>query len=133
MKRILIITLALAWAHQIVAAEGINSKVIHDYTELGVGYTYVDDFGGDHGHGVLGHSSVDMHDLLFQVSGGYVWGDDVNAWSVGADLGYAIRLIRNHINIIPRVGVGYSRVLPEGTGSADFWSIAPGITLSYAI
>jgi len=78
MKRILVITLVVVWAHQIVASEGINSRVIHDYTEFGVGYPYVDDFGGGHGHGVLGHSSVDMHNLLFQVNGGYVWGDDVD-------------------------------------------------------
>jgi hypothetical protein len=133
MKRILVITFAVLWAHQIVAAEGINSRVIHDYTEFGVAYTYVDDLGGSHGHGVLGHSSVDMNNFLFEVDGGYVWGDDVDLWNLGGGVGYVVRLMRNHINIIPRVGVAYNKALFEDDGSDDFWTLAPGITASFAI
>jgi hypothetical protein len=83
MKRVLIFTFAIACAHQIMAQEGINSKVIHNYTEFFVGYQYVDDFGADHGHGVVGHSSVDMYNLLFDINGGYVWGDGADAWNAG--------------------------------------------------
>lgn len=39
----------------------------------------------------------------------------------------------NHVNIIPRFGMVYNKVLFEDADSDEFWNIAPGITLSYAI
>jgi len=133
MKRVLTFAFAIACAHQIMAQqEGITSKVIHNYTEFGVGYTYVDEFAADHGHGAIAHSSVDMHNVLFNVRGGYVWGDGADAWNIGADLGYIVRLARNHVNIIPRFGMTYNKLEPDNIDSIDISTIDPGITLSFA-
>jgi hypothetical protein len=134
MKRLLIITVALLCAHGLRAAEGINSKVIHDYTEIGVAYAFLDDVAGDNAHGVLAHTSVDMENFIFDVNGNYFRGDDdLDLWGFGGGVGYAIRLMRNHINIIPRVGVAYNRVDFGDSSEDSTTSIAPGVTLSYAI
>src|SRR5215204_6790929 len=130
MKRLLIIALAVC-GHGLMAAEGINSKVIHDYTEIGVAYAYFDDVGGDAAHGVLAHTSVDLENFIFDVNGNYVWADDADIWGFGGGIGYAIRLLRNHINIIPRFGIGYNQV-DFGTREDSTTSISPGVTLSYA-
>ncbi|HMJ67197.1 MAG TPA: hypothetical protein VK615_17765 [Candidatus Binatia bacterium] len=134
MKRVLTFAFAIVCVHQIMAQqEGINSKVIHNYTEFFVGYQYVDDFGADQGHGVVAHSSVDMNNFLFDVNGGYVWGDGADAWNAGGGLGYVVRLMRNHINIIPRFGMTYNKLEPENIDSIDTTTIEPGITLSFAL
>jgi len=112
--------------------EGITSKVIHNYTEFGVGYTYVDDFGADHGHGAIAHSSVDLENVLLNVRGGYIWGDGADAWNAGGDLGYIVRLAQNHVNIIPRFGATYNKLMPDNIDSIDQTTIEPGITLSVA-
>jgi hypothetical protein len=133
MKRLLIIALALLCTHGLRAAEGINSKVIHDYTEIGIAYGYLDDIAGDNAHGVLAHTSLDMENFIFDINGNYFWADnDIDLWGVGGGIGYAIRLVRNHINIIPRFGVAYNKVDFE-LGHDSTTSITPGVTLSFAI
>jgi hypothetical protein len=132
MKRLLVIVLAVC-SHALIAAEGINSKVIHDYTEIGVAYAYFDDIAGDTAHGVLAHSSVDLENFIFDVNGSYVWANnDIDLWGVGGGIGYAFRLMRNHINIIPRFGMRYDKVEFDA-GDDSTTSIAPGVTLSFAI
>lgn len=122
---------------QAVSAQ-IDSRVIHNYNEFGVGYQYVDADGAD-GHGVTGGGSVDINNILLGGAANYVWFDDADAeaWSVGAFAGYVVRLMDNHLNIIPRVGVSYNEISVDfgGGGSAveNFVGIAPGITGSYAI
>ena len=116
-----------------MAAEGINSKVIHNYTQLGIAYGFVEDIGGGSAHGVLADTSVDMDNFLFGVSGGYFWGkDDLEFWGVGAGVGYAVRLLRNHVNIIPQFSMGYDKA-ELGDAHDSVTTIQPGISLSYAI
>jgi opacity protein-like surface antigen len=121
-----------------VVAEPIDSKVIHNYNQFGVGYNYVDGDGVD-GHGVIGNVSMELGNFLLGGSGNYIWFDEADAesWSAGGFAGYIFRLMDNHINIIPRVGVSYNELSvdfgPFGGAVANFVSIEPGITLSYAI
>lgn len=134
MKRVLVLIFALVCANQLMAAEeGINSKVIHNYTQFGIGYGFADDVGGGTAHGVLADTSVDMDNLLFGVSGGYFWGKgDLEFWGVSAGVGYVVRLMRNHVNIIPQFSMGYDKA-EVGDAHDSVTSIQPGITLSYAI
>ena len=44
----------------VLVAEPIDSKVIHNYNQFGVGYNYVDGDDID-GHGVVGSASVDLN------------------------------------------------------------------------
>jgi hypothetical protein len=132
MKRVIIIASALLCGHSLIAAEGINSRVIHDYTEFGVAYGYLDDLAGGNGHGILAHTSVDMNNLLFSVNGNYFWGEeDVDVWSAGGAIGYVFRPMRNHINIIPQFGMGYSQAIFDSFEDGST-TISPGITVSYA-
>ena len=127
-----------------VVAAPIESTVIHNYTYFGVGYNYVDADGSD-GHGVVGTVSMDLNNFLIGGGANYTWFNgiddfdefDVESWSAGGFAGYVVRLMENHINIIPRVGVSYNEASadfgPFGSDVANFVSIEPGITLSYAI
>ena len=135
MKRVLVLTLALVCANQLMAAEGegINSRVIHHYTELGVGYEFFEEVAGGTAHGARAHTSVDMDNILFDVNGGYAWGKgDLEFWGVGAGIGYVVRLMRNHINIIPRFGMSYDK-FEFGDAEDSVTTIQPGATLSFAI
>jgi hypothetical protein len=121
----------------IVVADPIDSKVIHNYNQFGVGYNYVDADGTD-GHGVVGTVSVDLSNFLLGAGGNYVWYDefDAESWSATAFAGYIVRLMENHINIIPRVGIAYNEISTDA-GPFGFVenvvTLEPGITLSYAI
>lgn len=136
MKKLLYTGLGLLCA-QAVSAQ-IDSRVIHNYNEIGVGYQYLhaDDIDG---HGVVGRASTDLNNVLLGVSAGYTWIDDFDAetWGIGGTVGYAIRLMENHLNIIPRVGIGYTEATvdfgPLGSDTEGFASISPGISVSYAI
>ena len=133
MKRVLVLTLALVCANQLMAAEAINSKVIHHYTELGIGYEFFEEVAGGTAHGLRAHTSVDMDNLLFDVNGGYAWGKgDLEFWGVGAGLGYIVRLARNHINIIPRFGMSYDKA-EFGDAEDSVTTIQPGILGSFAL
>jgi len=120
----------------VLVAEPIDSPVIHNYNQVGVGYNYVDADGTD-GHGVVGTFSVDRSNFLLGAGGNYVWYDefDAESWSATAFAGYIVRLMENHINIIPRVGVAYNE-LSSGAGRGfveNVVTLEPGVTLSYAI
>jgi len=136
--------MGLLCASILVAAEPIDSKVIHNYNQFGVGYNYVENDDLD-GHGIVGSASVELNNFLIGGGGNYIWFNepdgfddvDAQAWSVGAFAGYILRLMENHINIIPRVGVSYNEFSvdfgPFGDADGDVVTIEPGITLSYAI
>jgi hypothetical protein len=121
----------------VLVAEPIDSPVIHNYNQFGVGYNYAhaDDVDG---HGVIGTVSVDLSNFLLGASGTYVWYDefDAESWSAGGFAGYVLRLMENHINIIPRVGIAYNEISTDA-GPFEFVenvvTLEPGVTLSYAI
>lgn len=131
----------------LLAAE-IDSRTIHDYSFIGVGYGYLHEIaqeaaGDVNAHGGVGQLSFEEQNFVLGVSGGYFWGDDddlvdIQLWNVSASLGYVIRLAENHLNIIPSFGGGYQEVDVEagpvfGSFTEDSWSILPGVTVSYAI
>ena len=121
-----------------VVADPIDSKVIHNYSQFGLGYNYVeaDDVNG---HGVIGSVSVELSNFLIGAGGNYIWFDEFDAegWSAGGFAGYILRLMENHINIIPRVGLKYNEVSvdlgPFEDADTGVTTLEPGITLSYAI
>lgn len=124
-------------------ADEIDSKVIHNYKYIGAGYGYLHDIGDSdvNAHGAVGEFSFEEHNFLFGVSGGYFWAEDtgstdINLWNVTPSIGYVVRLMENHLNIIPSVAGSYNTVEFDssfGSDSDDSWSILPGIGLSYAI
>jgi len=129
--------MGLLCASVLGAAEPIDSKVIHNYNQFGVGYNYVDADGTD-GHGVVGTVTVDLSNFLLGAGGNYIWYDefDAESWNATAFAGYIVRLMENHINIIPRVGIGYNEISTDA-GPFGFVenvvTLEPGVTLSYAI
>ena|SRR5688572_540658 len=137
MKTFIYTALGLLCAGVLVAAP-IDSKVIHNYNQFGIGYKYVDAGDDVTGHGVNGTVSVDLSNFLLGAGGNYVWYDefDAESWSAGGFAGYILRLMENHINIIPRVGIAYNEVTIDA-GPFDFAedgaTLEPGVTLSYAI
>ena len=142
MKTIIYAVMGLLCAAAVVAAP-IDSTVIHNYTYFGVGYNYVDADDAD-GHGVVGTVSMDLNNFLVGGGANYTWFSvddfddvDLESWSAGGFAGYVFRLMDNHINIIPRVGVSYNEASIDfgsfGGDVENFVSIEPGITLSYAI
>lgn len=136
MKPVIYTAMGLLCASILVAAEPIDSPVIHNYDQFGVGYNYVELDDVD-GHGVIGTLSMDLNNFLIGGGANYIWFDDAESWTAGGFAGYILRLMENHINIIPRVGVSYNEVSVDvglfGSAIANFVSIEPGITLSYAI
>src|SRR5688572_17147226 len=137
MKTFIYTALGLLCAGVLVAAP-IDSKVIHNYNQFGIGYKYVDAGDDVTGHGVNGTVSVDLSNFLLGAGGNYVWYDefDAESWSAGGFAGYVLRLMENHINIIPRVGIAYNEISTDA-GPFGFVenvvTLEPGITLSYAI
>jgi hypothetical protein len=129
---------AMGWfCASVLVAEPIDSKVIHNYNQFGVGYNY--SHGDDvDGHGVIGTVSVDLSNFLLGASANYIWFDEFDAegWSAGGFAGYIVRLMENHINLIPRVGVAYNEISVDAGPFGSVENVAtlePGITLSYAI
>jgi hypothetical protein len=142
MKRLLIAGAVLVGAlgFQLRAADPIDSKVIHDYTFIGAGYGYLHELTDDlNGHGLTGFASFEEHNVVIGISGGHFWGDDdlgdadVTLWDIGGSLGYVVRLVDNHVNIIPRVGLRYGEVELNSHKAGDSWAVAPGVFASYAI
>jgi|SRR6185436_13745554 len=127
-----------------VSADEITGKVIHHYTYVGAGYSYLHDVGDGHAHGVFGEASFEEYNFVLSVSGGHWWADDdlgvdadTRLWSVGTSLGYVFRFAENHLNIIPRFGGAYGETIVDVPGPSRFkseaWFITPGATLSYAL
>jgi opacity protein-like surface antigen len=144
---IALVTLASIIGLPVLAAE-IDSGVIHNYRFIGAGYGYLHDFANADidGHGVVGTLSFEEQGFVLDVGNGllpsgYFWMDeeavDVNIWNVTARLGYVIRLMENHLNIIPRVGGSLTGIEIDdpffGDISDETWSIIPGIGVSYAL
>src|SRR5688500_20363635 len=65
----------------------IDSKVIHNYNEIGVGYQYLHSDDVD-GHGFIGRASVDLNNVLLGVSGGFNSIDDFDGetWGVAGSV-----------------------------------------------
>ncbi len=127
---------------QSVFAEEINSRVIHNYSQVSAGYGYLHDIAntGVNAHGGIAGASYEVENFIFGVNGGYFVGDgafDSDLWSINAGVGYVIRLASNRVNIIPAFGVGYGEVTetyPDGSSNhGDSTTINPGITASYAL
>ncbi|MFN7137777.1 MAG: hypothetical protein ACK4UN_00395 [Limisphaerales bacterium] len=144
MKKTLLV-IGLATATQL-SAEELTSNVIHDYNQVQINYDYFHDLGntGVNAHGVGAQFSYEIKNFLFAAEGGYAWGDDdlgINAdlsfWNISGSVGYVFRFMGNHLNIIPRFGVGYNELEIDspitGTFRFDDVTIHPGITASYAI
>ena len=139
--RIIAITGMLSLPACGVTAAEVDSKVIHNYNYLGVGYGYLHDFADldIEGHGAVGEFSFEEQNFVLNVSGGYFWMDDVgssdvNLWNIDASIGYVFRLMQNHVNLIPRFGGSYVGIDVDGSSFDDeTWSILPGVGLSFAI
>lgn len=146
MKRVLLLSLTVAGS-QFGTAEEINSRVIHNYRYVGIGYDYfhIDQSQMPDGHGISATASYEYQNFLFGLGGGMVRGDnrtiELKTWSIYGNVGYAFRLFENHLNIIPSFGYGYSEstetlTLPFFPVGLEFNShsstIAPGLTASYA-
>lgn len=138
----------LSVAGQAVLADELESGVIHNYRFIGGGYGYLHDIADSdfNAHGAVGLLSFEEQNLVLGASGGYFWGEeddpiDFTTWNANVSLGYVVRLMGNHLNIIPNVGGGYSEVeleirdplLGTFTVTEESWSIFPGIGVSYAI
>ena len=144
MIKTFITSVALLCAQALLADE-IESRVIHNYSQIGVSYGYLHDIGNAdiNANGVLGDYSFDFRNVIFHVNGGAFWGqdepriDELEIWTIAGGVGYAFRLYENHFNIIPRFEVGYSevsvRVPGFDTARDDSTFILPGVTLSYAL
>ena len=139
---IAVIGMLAAAATGLIGAE-IDSKVIHDYNYFALGYGYLHDIADADvdGHGPVGEISFEQNNFVLAVSGGYFWvtdtgSTDINLWDVSASLGYVLRVMGNHLNIIPRFGGSYSGIQVDdptfGDESDESWSILPGVSLSYA-
>jgi hypothetical protein len=141
---IIAITAALSVIGGGLMAAEIDSPVIHNYNYFAAGYGFLSDIADSDidAHGVVGDFSFEEGGFLIGVDGGYFWatdtGDaDVNLWNVKPRVGYVLRLLENHLNIIPNVAGEWSGIELDdpvfGSDSDDTWSIFPGIGLSYAI
>ena len=93
MKTIIYTAVGLLCTSTLVA-DPIDSKVIHNYNQFGVGYTYVERDDLD-GHGVIGSASVELSNFLIGGGGNYIWFNepdgfdnaDAQGWSAGAFAG----------------------------------------------
>src|SRR5688572_5256788 len=144
---IALVTFASIIASPVMAAE-IESGVIHNYKFIGLGYGYLHDIAEAdvEGHGIVGTLSFEEQGFVLDVGSGllptgYFWVDedaaDINLWNVTARMGYVVRLMENHLNIIPRVGGSLSGLEIDdpvfGDISDETWSIIPGIGVSFAL
>lgn len=145
MIRTILTSAALLCVHPLLAHE-IDSRVIHNYSQIGLSYGYVHDIGNSdiNAHGVQADYSFEVRNFIFHASGGSFWGDDdlgidaeLDFWNIAGGVGYVFRLSENHINIIPRFELGYTEISLDAPGfdtlRDDGLTILPGITLSYAL
>jgi hypothetical protein len=129
--------LAASSAVAFAQSDAIGSKVIHNYSQVGLGYGYLHDIGNAevNAHGVVVGGSYDIKNVVIGVGGGYAWTDDnsdLELWNVTGSLGYVFRCMENHINVIPSVGLAYTEVVVPHFNNPDTTTVLPGITLSYA-
>lgn len=133
MKRFMLVlfVLAGAWAR----AEEINSDVIHNYNFLALRYGYEPDaVGSSDANGGIVELSADVKNIIFDVSASYAVANtspELNLWNLTGTVGYAIRLLENRVNIIPRIGGGYYEADASGL-SASTTTIEPGLAASFA-
>ncbi len=144
MKKTTLLVLTLASGTSLFA-EPIDSPVIHNYSYAELGYAFVYDIGnsGADAHGVVGGASYEVNNFLIGVSGDYFGvtdlpaGVDMDVWGIGAQVGYAVRLMENRVNLIPHVGIGYSEATIDNAGfgsiTEDSTTFSPGLSLSYAV
>ena len=147
MKTITFVALIVAIAGMLSVACGltaheIDSRTIHNYDYISIGYGYLHDIddSGVNGHGAVGKFSFEERNFLISVVGEYYWPEDSDfadgdLWSVSPGIGYVVRLAENHVNIIPRIAVSYSGIDSNffGDESDESWFFLPGVSLSYAI
>jgi hypothetical protein len=145
MKTCLFAILGILCAGHLLAQE-IDSEVIQRYSYVSLSFGYVP------GHGDLpalaGYQldgSFEYRNYLawlnlenFEDTGNAVFGAEMNRTSGG--IGYVVRLDRNHINIIPRLGVSYLKInqtddnnlLGTPTTLVETTAMVPSVMFSYA-
>ncbi len=139
MKTVLLTTVGLLSAVRLMA-DPVDSEVIHNYTFVDVGYSFLR---GIHGapdfHGAFLAGSYDFHSLVFAADGSYHAADwngvEVDRAGVGGGIGYVFRAAENHLNIIPRFRADYSELTARlfgGDVSAHTTTVGPGLVLSWA-
>ncbi len=116
-------------------SDAIDSNVIHDYTQVGIGYGFLNDIGnsGENAHGIVGGASYDLSNFILGAGGGYFWGQDdshFDTWNIFGAVGYVFRVMDDHLNIIPNASVAYTETRHEVNEAST--TAQPGIQLSYA-
>lgn len=136
---------ATSYSTQTLTAEEIDSQVIHNYSQVSVGYSYLDNVAdsGINGHGVIATASYELKNIIFGLGGSYHAGDEdfgvgleTDLYTLTGRIGYAIRLADNRVNIIPSFGITYSEISASAPGLSlkeDATAIQPGVTVSFAI
>jgi opacity protein-like surface antigen len=143
-----IVTSALVanYSTQTLTAEAIDSQVIHNYSEISLGYSYLHDIANTdlNAHGVVGAASFEVQNFIFGLGGGYHAGDKdfgvglkTDLYTLTGGIGYAIRLAENRVNVIPNLALAYSKIsasIPDlGSAKEEATVIQPGVTVSFAI
>src|SRR2546423_11933351 len=150
MKNILQLGLVVTCGLSLLAGSAASAQeplsiVIHNYNFVGLNYGYLhNNSGGPDYHGGTAEGSFELRNFVFDVEGEYFVpgsGSAGDIWTVGGGIGYVVRLMENHINIVPRVEAAYSEFSAVGfvgeggifTFRAHSTSILSGITVSYAL
>ena len=133
---------ALIIASAVVKAEELDSKVLNNYNAVSAAYQYSSSalLGSDvqaHGFG-LGLSTEVYKNFILGASFSEVFAsnDSISgqSWNLSPTIGYAIRLMDNHLNIVPKVSYGFGHTGLDHSGlSDDTHSITGGALVSYAL
>lgn len=123
-------------------AEELNSKVLNNYNAVSAAYAYSSSalIGADvaaHGFG-LGISTEVQKNIILGASFSEMFAsnDTVSgqSWNLSPTIGYAVRLMDNHLNIVPKVSYGFGHASLDHSGiSDDTHSITGGALVSYAL
>ncbi len=154
LKTIITGILATGCAAGFAQSGDLNSRVIHNYSQAGIGYGFlqeIDGLGID-AQGVLAGASYEIDNFVIGVGGGYFMGDeeilqvspdglsfqkvDAEVWNVAGNAGYVFRAMGNHLNVIPNIGLSYTRAILDGgwgDDTPDTTTVLPGLNLSYAL
>jgi hypothetical protein len=116
MKTCLTAMLGVLCAGRLLAQE-ITSGVVHQYSYVGLSLGFAPEDGGY----IRFEGSVEYRDCL-------LWLTSENVFHTSGGIGYVIRLNRNHVNIVPRLGAGCYYLAGWGSDVA----VEPSITFSYA-
>lgn len=146
--------LATGCAAAFAQSDNLDSRVIHHYSQAGIGYAYLHDIESldINAHGVLAGASYETGKFVVGIGGGYFVGDervvqaspdgsafhrvDAEGWNVTGNAGYVFRFMGNHLNVVPNVGLSYTQLILDGwwgNDTPDTTTVTPGLNLSYAL